>query len=116
MMLFPVILCTSLAATSLGLLFATLVKTESQVSAYGNLIVIAMAGISGCFLPRDWLSESMQTTSLITPHAWSLIAFNELLTARAPDSGVVLLSCSVLLFFSGICLLFGWKKFRSATV
>ena len=73
-MIMPVLLATSIAATALGLLVATLVRTESQVSAFANLAVLGMAGISGCFLPRDWLPESLQSISRITPHAWSLIS------------------------------------------
>jgi ABC-2 type transport system permease protein len=50
--LIPVLVCTSLSATALGLLVATLARTESQVAAYATFLVITMAGISGCLMPR----------------------------------------------------------------
>ena len=83
-MLLPIILTCSAAATGLGLLVATLVDSEAQVSAYSTSVVILLAGISGCFMPRDWLPETVQTLSLATPHAWALIGYDEVLTAPRP--------------------------------
>jgi ABC-2 type transport system permease protein len=85
-MLLPVLICTSLAATGLGLLTATLVTTEAQVSTYATLLVIGLAGISGCFMPRDWLPDLVRDVSLATPHAWALIAYDRLLVRPGADS------------------------------
>lgn len=112
-LLFPIIIATSLAATSLGLCFSTMVRTDSQVSAYGNLIVLTMAGISGCFMPRDWLPETMQTISLATPHAWALMAYNDAL-GEATNIGNVLGYCAVLLLFAVVFFLVGWNRFTKA--
>ncbi len=111
--LLPVIFCTSMAATALGLLVATVARTDSQVAAYGNFIVITLAGISGCFMPREWLPEEMKQVSLYTPHAWALIAFDQLLTIdKKPDLSIVYKSCGMLsgfavLFFGFGCVRFG---------
>lgn len=96
----PLVLCTSLAATTLGLAFAAFVRTDAQVSAWGNLLVLALAGISGCLVPRHLMPESSQTLSLVTPHAWSLMAYRELLTKEVPQIGIVLTACGLLLVFS----------------
>jgi len=109
-LLFPIVACTSLSATGMGLLIATLVRTDSQVSAYANFLVITLAGISGCFMPRDWLPEVMQTVSLGTPHAWSLIAYHEALTSQAPDVAEIAQACGVLSLFAVTLAAFGcWK-------
>jgi ABC-2 type transport system permease protein len=112
LLLLPVILCTSLSATTLGLLAATLVRTDSQVSAYSNFVVITMAGISGCFMPREWLPQVMQQASLITPHAWALIAFNQLLAQPRADLRIVLESCLALAGFAATYFTCGWFRFR----
>ena len=101
LMLIPVIVSTSLAATALGLLVATLVRSESQVSAYATILVITMGGISGCFTPRQWLPDAMREFSLTTPHAWSLIAYDELLTKAVPDPRVIFESCAMLVRLRG---------------
>lgn len=109
-LLFPIVACTSLSATGMGLLIATLVRTDSQVSAYANFLVITLAGISGCFMPRDWLPELMQTVSLGTPHAWSLIAYHEALTSQTPDVAEIAKACGVLSLFAITLAAFGcWK-------
>lgn len=111
-LLLPVIVTTSISATALGLLLATLVRTESQVAAYANFLVITLAGISGCYMPRDWLPELMQQISLATPHAWALVAYQQLLTQDHPNLYVVAQSCGVLTVFGMIFFAFGWLRFQ----
>ncbi len=113
LLLLPIIFCTSLAATSLGLLIATSVRTDSQVASYSNLIVITTAGIGGCFVPRDWMPELMKEISVITPHSWSLIAYLEAMTNPLPDVAVIMQSCLVLLGFSALFFAAGCWRFRS---
>lgn len=112
-LLIPVIICTSLSATALGLLIATLVRTEPQVTAYANIVVITMAGISGCFMPRRWLPEAMQRLSLATPHAWALEAFNQIFAQAVPDRPLIAESCAMLLGFTALYFLGGSLRFRS---
>jgi ABC-2 type transport system permease protein len=111
-MLVPVILTTSISATGLGLLLATIVRTESQVASYSTFLVLVLAGISGCYMPRGWLPELMQNVSLATPHAWSLIAFEELLTHKNPSMRVVMQSCGILTAMGTICFVIGCLRFR----
>jgi ABC-2 type transport system permease protein len=113
LMLIPVIIATSMAATALGLLVATLVRSESQVSAYATILVITMGGISGCFTPRQWLPDAMREFSLTTPHAWSLIAYEELLTKAVPDPRVVFESCAMLVAFAVVFFIAGSIRFRT---
>jgi ABC-2 type transport system permease protein len=111
-LLLPVMFCTSLAATSLGLMVATLVRTEAQVSAYGNFLVLTMAGISGCMMPRTWQPELMQQVGLVTPHAWALIAYEQILSRENPELSVVWRSCEILLAFAGGFFAVGWWRAR----
>ena len=112
-MLVPVIVGTSLAATSLGLLVAALVRSDAQVSAYGNLVVITLAAVSGCFMPRDWMPEMMQQASLATPHAWALIAYNQLLATSAPNVVLVWQCTGMLVVFAAAFFALGWWRFRA---
>lgn len=107
----PVIVCTSMAATGLGLLIATWVRTDSQVSAYANFVVITMAGISGCFMPRDWLPPEMLTVSLATPHAWALIAYEQILQEAHPDVWTVFGSSGMLALFAAVFFAVGCLRF-----
>jgi ABC-2 type transport system permease protein len=111
-MLLPVIVTTSIASTGLGLLLATIVRTESQVSSYSTFLIVFLAGISGCYMPRAWLPELMKKISLATPHAWALIAYQELLTRDHPSLRVVIESCAVMTAFGCVCFALGSLRFR----
>lgn len=111
-MLLPVILTTSIAATGLGLLVATFVRTESQVASYSTFLVVVLAGISGCYMPRDWLPEIMKNISLATPHAWALIGYQELLTREQPNLQLVAKCCGILAAMGAACFALGCIRFR----
>lgn len=112
LMLLPVIVMTSISATGLGLLLATVVRTESQVTSYATFLVIVLAGISGCYMPRAWLPMVMQNASLGTPHAWALIAYQELLTHEHPQMGVVIQCCAMLGVFGIVSFVIGCVRFK----
>lgn len=109
----PIMLATSLAATSLGLVVATAVRTDSQVSAYGNFLVLILAGISGCLMPRSWQPELMQNIGLITPHAWALIAYDQVLNRDEPDLLLVGKCVGTILAFGGAFFIVGWTRYRT---
>ena len=111
-LILPVMLCTSLAATSLGLMVAAIVRTEAQVSAYGNFLVLTMAGISGCMMPRNWQPEWMQQVGLVTPHSWALIAYDQILNRPSPEIAVVSKCCLILLAFAAAYFSIGWWRSR----
>jgi len=112
LLILPVMLCTSIAATSLGLMVASLVRTEAQVSAYGNFLVLTMAGISGCMMPRNWQPELMQQLGLVTPHSWALIAYDQILNRPEPEMAVVVKCCVILLAFALGFFSIGWWRSR----
>jgi ABC-2 type transport system permease protein len=110
--LVPVILCTSAAATALGLLLSTMVQTDQQVSAYGTTLILVFSGISGCFFPREYFPKAMKQISLFTPHAWSLKAFDAVLSQPVVEPQFIAGCCGMLLVFTFACFTIGWWRFR----
>lgn len=101
--LLPVVFTTSLAAMGLALFVAALARTETQVAIYGTLLVLVLAGVSGCLMgDRELMPELMQRVSLFTPHAWALVAYKQLLTNPLPNLALVGQACAVLASF-GVC-------------
>lgn len=90
-------LSTIFAATGLGLLIATMGKTMEQIQGMTTMVLLLLGLLSGTLVPRQLLPESMQKLSHITPHAWALDAYQDLilrhkpLLATLPNIGVVLL-------------------------
>jgi ABC-type Na+ efflux pump permease subunit len=110
--LLAVVACTSLAAMGLAMLIAGLAKTETQIAVYGTLLVLVLAGISGSLMPRDLMPEEMRRLSYITPHAWALDAYAQLLLNPAPEIAIVAQSCAVLAAFGVGFLLLAWWLIR----
>lgn len=109
---FLVALATSAAATGLAMLAGSLARSETQVMIVGTMLVLAMAGLSGCLMPRELMPEQTKVISRITPHAWALDAFNQLLLNPEPNLVVVAWSCGALTLFGLGYLLLATLVFR----
>ena len=100
-------LSTIFAATGLGLLIASFGKTVEQIAGMTSLALFAMGGFSGCMMPRMFMPEMMQKISLITPHAWALNAYQDLLLRHQPVThtlGNIGMVCLFGAVFYGIAL------------
>jgi ABC-2 type transport system permease protein len=111
--LLAVVFTTSLAAMGLALLVASLARTETQVAIYGTLLVLVLAGISGCLMgDRELMPEVMQEVSLFTPQAWALMAYKQLLTTASPNLMLVAKACGVLAGFGAGFVGLAWGLMR----
>jgi ABC-2 type transport system permease protein len=113
--LIPVVVATSFAAIGLAMLVAALARTETQVAIYGTLLVLVLAALSGCMMgDRALMPEQMQQLTQITPHAWALDAYKELLTVanRPPDVELIVKACGVLTGFGAGFLALAWWCLR----
>lgn len=109
-LLIPVVVCTSAAAVGLSMLVASIARTETQVAVYGTLLVLVLGGVSGSLMPRDLMPEQMRKISLVTPQAWALDAYSQLLASSHPDLNSVFTSCGVLLAFGCVFTLLAWWR------
>jgi ABC-type transport system involved in cytochrome c biogenesis permease component len=108
-----VVVCTSLAAMGLAVLVAAAARTETQVAIYGTLLVLVLAGLSGAMMgDRSLMPEAMQELSRVTPHAWALDAYRQLLTSPTPEVEIVGRACAVLAAFGMGFLALAWGVLR----
>jgi ABC-2 type transport system permease protein len=70
--LLTIVLSISVAAISLALLVATLVKSQAQASAIGPMMNILMAAIGGIMVPTFVMPAAMQKLSQFSPMNWAL--------------------------------------------
>lgn len=97
-----VVITTSISAMGMAMFVAALAQTETQVAIYGTLLVLVLAGISGCLTgDREMMPETMQQVSHFTPHAWALDAYKQLLTTADPNLEIVGQACVILACFGG---------------
>ena len=115
--LLAVVFTTSLSAMGMALLVASVARSEAQVAIYGTLLVLVLAGISGCLMgDRDLMPETMQRISLITPHAWALTAYKQLLAnPGAVNVESVAQACAMLTAFGFGFILLAWCFLRLDT-
>jgi ABC-2 type transport system permease protein len=108
-----VVVATSLAAMGLAMLVAALARTETQVAIYGTLLVLVLSALSGALMgDRSIMPEHMQTLSRITPQAWALDAYRQLLTSPTPEIATVATACVVLSAFGIVFVAIAWWRLR----
>ena len=110
--LMAVVASTSLAAMGMAMLVAGLAKTETQVAVYGSMLVLLLGGISGSSGQRDLMPENMRQFSYVTPHAWALDAYSQLLINPTPEIAIVATACGVLIAFGIGFLGLAWWLIR----
>ena len=101
------ILASSLAMASLGILIAAFARTETQASGLSVVIVLIMAVVSGAMFPSIFI-PGLQA---ITPHYWAIQGFLNVV-ARGQDINGVLLPAGVLLTMSAVFFTAGAVRFR----
>ena len=111
-LLIPVVVTTSFSAVGLSMLVAGTARTETQVAVYGTLLVLVLAGISGSMMPRDLMPDQMRKVSLLTPHAWALDAYSQLLANPEPQVGLVWLACGMLTLFGIAFTMLAWLRLK----
>ena len=89
---------TVFAATGLGLLIASFGKTLDQIQGMTTFALLLMGLLSGCLFPRVLLPDTIQKLSVITPHAWALNAYQDLMLRHLPLSGTLVNIGMVMLF------------------
>jgi ABC-2 type transport system permease protein len=110
-----VTIAMGLAATGLGMLVASLSKTDRQADTLGTLLGFILAGLGGCIsigaVPIYKSGGTMETISKLTPHAHALIAYDALLV-QSKGLADVLPEVGILLGFALVFLLVAAWRFR----
>ncbi len=100
---------TSLFAASMGLLIGTLAKTPEQTVVYSLIPMFILSGLGGAWVPLEFTSKTFQTIGHLTPVAWAMDGFQNIIL-RGLGLPSVLLPAAVLLGFAAAC--FGMATWR----
>jgi len=109
--LVAVSLAAAATATGLGVLVASLARTEAQIGGLTVLLLLTLSALGGCFVPRFIMPEWLQTIGLVTPHAWALDAYQDLLV-RGYGLLEVLPKVGALVVFAIVFFVIGVWRFR----
>jgi len=104
-------LAAAATATGLGVLVSALGRTEAQIGGLTVLLLLTLSALGGCFVPRFTMPDWLRTVGLITPHAWALDAYQDLLV-RGYGLLEVLPKVGTLVAFALVFFTIGVWRFR----
>ena len=112
---FSIVITFSLVGAAAGILMGAVFSNDSQAGGLGVLIGLGLAALGGCMVPIEIFPETMQTIAKLTPHAWALDGFAELV--RRDGSFLdILPNLGVLLgFAAGLMVIGSWRLHRILT-
>lgn len=99
-------------ATALGLLLASLGRTEKQIGGIGPPVLLVMGMLGGSMFPRMAMPVFMQKVGLAIPHAWALDGYYALLVRPGTTVVDVLPQIGALLGFATLFAGIGLSRFR----
>ncbi len=70
----------ALVGTGAGMLAGTVFKTPEQASSIAPTFGIVLGMLGGCMWPLEIVGATMKTVGHLTPHAWAIDAWTELLS------------------------------------
>jgi ABC-2 type transport system permease protein len=101
-----IVLVFGLVAASAAMVVGSIAANPSQAGAVGPALGLITALIGGTMVPADVFPPAMRTISHVTPHAWAMDAFREMLLNGAglvqilPQLGVLMAFAVALLSFA----------------
>jgi ABC-2 type transport system permease protein len=103
----------ALCSTSLGIMLASITKTEGQVSGLSNAILWIAGFLGGALIPAFIIQSFpfLNFVSRLVPHTWANLAYYDLL-AHGKSLVEVLPYLGVLCIFTAVFLFIGIRRFR----
>ncbi len=89
-----------------GMLMGATFRNEQQAGGVGIVVSLGLAAVGGCMLPIELFSPTMNRVAHLTPHAWALDGFAELVRRDGtvidilPELGVLTAYAALLLLLA----------------
>lgn len=109
--LFAVIVVLCICLTALGVLVATIFKTNQQLNAVVNIGTMTLAGISGAFVPLEVLPSWARAIAPISPQYWALRGYRSVILDGGGLTDVAV-PIAVLLALAAACAIGAMLRFR----
>ena len=108
---FLIMLAYSICTTSMNFAIAPLIRSEGQAASLSVMIAIVFSALGGAWWPLEIVPEPMRVIGHLSPVAWAMNGFNELIYF---GGGVVdiLLPVAVLLLASMVLFSIGITTFK----
>ncbi len=100
---FVVVVLFALVGTGAAMLMGSALENENQAGSLGVFFGLLLAALGGCMVPMEVFPTGMRIAAHVTPHAWAIDAFGDILGKGAgvpqvfPELGVLAVYAAVLL-------------------
>ncbi|XZE51364.1 ABC transporter permease [Planctomycetaceae bacterium SH139] len=95
---------TAGAASSFGLLLATVCRTRGQLNGVSVILILTMSALGGSMVPRYIMSDAMRETGLYTFNAWALDGYDKVFWRELPVADLWPQICVLMLASAGMLL------------
>ncbi|NNF63851.1 MAG: ABC transporter permease [Acidimicrobiia bacterium] len=110
-----VIVAFAAVGTGAAMLIGSTFSNDEQAGGIGTFLGLGLGALGGCMVPLEIFSPTMRQVAHVTPHAWALDAFSELIREDA-GFGDILNELAVLVGFATVLILLAaWRFRRSIT-
>jgi len=101
----------TLAASALGTMLGTFVKSEGQANGLSLMIGMLMAMLGGCWYPIELFPAALRNAAQALPTYWAMQGFLDI-AVRGQGPAGVLQECAVLLGFALVFFAVGITRFK----
>jgi ABC-type multidrug transport system permease subunit len=108
-----ILLATSMCIAAMGLLIGVLAKTEEQAILFSLVPMFVLSGIGGAWVPLEITSETFQVIGHLSPVAWAMDGFKNVLV-RGLGLEANLLPAAALLGYALLFFVLAAWRFRKA--
>ena len=106
---FIVMVTMALWTASLGLLIGVLAKTEEQAVMFAIIPMFVLSALGGAWMPLETTSETFQTIGHLTPTAWAMDGFRNIVVRGLGIESVLLPAAVMLAYGAGFFVLAVWR-------
>jgi ABC-2 type transport system permease protein len=110
-----IVLLFGAACAGAAMLMGTLFENDQQAGGVGVIAGLGFAALGGCMVPIEFFPPTMQTIAHLTPHAWALDGFAELVRRDGTVVDILPELGMLALFAVGLIGIASWRLRRSIT-
>ncbi|HEX7744659.1 MAG TPA: ABC transporter permease [Micromonosporaceae bacterium] len=106
------VIAFALVASGAGMLLGATARTTQQSLGVGLLAGLGLAALGGTMMPLEFFSPTMRTLAHLTPHAWAVDGFAELVRRGGGLTDVLPQVAVLLTIAAGLLALAAWRLRR----
>ena len=106
-----VLVSFSLVGTGAAMTMGSTLSNAQQAGSLGTFFGLVLAALGGCMVPLEVFPSAVRTAAHLTPHAWAMDAFTDIL-GRDGTVGDVVVELAVLLVYAAVLIAVAVVLFR----